>query len=190
MPLAILCPPPPQINPQHCIPTIVDGEVVLWESRAILQYFANKYDTTGLLYPADPELRARVDQKLFFDMGLFTRFRDYYLAKFNNMPVADPERYKNLEQQMQFLNTFLEDQEFVAGDNLTIADFAIMTSVTLCELASFPLGDYPNIVKWMEMCRETVPGIYADQESRDMLQEKVLKANAVAEEEEADVATA
>ena len=59
------------MNPQHTIPTMVDGEVVLNESRAIAAYLVNKYGKNDKLYPKDPVARARVDQRLYFDMGVF-----------------------------------------------------------------------------------------------------------------------
>jgi len=47
---------------------------------------------------------------------------------------ADPEKYKKMEESYEFLNKFLENQDFVAGDNLTIADLAIIASVSTAEV--------------------------------------------------------
>ena len=60
-----------QLNPCRTIPVLVDGDLVLTESRAILVYLATRYDPGGALYPTDLRTRARVDQRLFFDMGTF-----------------------------------------------------------------------------------------------------------------------
>jgi glutathione S-transferase len=62
-----------QLNPQHNIPTLVDGEFVTNESRAAAAYLVNKYggDKKNELYPECPEARAKVDQRMYFDMGTF-----------------------------------------------------------------------------------------------------------------------
>ncbi len=57
-----------KINPQHNIPTIKDGDFIMNESRAIMTYLANKVGNTPL-YPDDVKIRARIDQRLYFDMG-------------------------------------------------------------------------------------------------------------------------
>jgi glutathione S-transferase len=56
-----------KLNPLHQVPVLVDGDFMLTESRAILAYLVNKYKPGSKLYPSEPKLRARVDQRLYYD---------------------------------------------------------------------------------------------------------------------------
>jgi glutathione S-transferase len=49
------------MNPHRKIPVLRDGELVIWESAAILRYLAARYGDGGAFWPADPVARARVD---------------------------------------------------------------------------------------------------------------------------------
>jgi len=71
-----------QLNPQHTIPVMVDGDVVISESRAAAQYLVNKYGWDGCkLYPSDPEVRAKIDSRLYFDIGTFYKaFTDCFVS--------------------------------------------------------------------------------------------------------------
>ncbi len=60
-----------QINPQHNIPAIKDGDFCLNESRAIAAYLVNAHGKDDKLYPKCAKARAIVDQRLYFDMGIF-----------------------------------------------------------------------------------------------------------------------
>lgn len=51
-------------NPNGLVPTIQDGEFVLWESAAIVRYLGQKYDTAGEFFPADAQARASADKWL------------------------------------------------------------------------------------------------------------------------------
>ena len=59
------------MNPQHTIPTMKDGDFCLNESRPIATYLISKYGKDDKLYPKDVTTRAVVDQRLYFDMGVF-----------------------------------------------------------------------------------------------------------------------
>lgn len=47
---------------------------------------------------------------------------------------GDPEKMKKIEEAFQFLDKFLEENDFVAGSNLTIADLSIITTVSTAEV--------------------------------------------------------
>ena len=62
------------LNPQHSMPMLKDGDVTVLESRAIMSYVINKYASKEMkekLYPQEPvELRAKIEERLYFDMGV------------------------------------------------------------------------------------------------------------------------
>ena len=60
-----------KMNPQHTIPTMKDGDFCLNESRGIATYLIKKYGKDDKLYPKETNTRAIVDQRLYFDMGVF-----------------------------------------------------------------------------------------------------------------------
>ena len=60
-----------QINPQHTVPTLKDGDFYVNESRAAAIYLVEKYSNDKLLYPNDIKIRTVINQRLFFDIGTF-----------------------------------------------------------------------------------------------------------------------
>ncbi|XP_055679031.1 glutathione S-transferase 1-like [Lutzomyia longipalpis] len=157
-----------KINYQHCVPTIVDNGFALWESRAILIYLVDKYAKNDSLYPSDPQKRARVNQKLYFDMGtLYQRFAEYYYPPIFAKAHFDPAAFKKMEDAVVFLNTGLEGQKYAAGDSLTIADFALVATIATFDAFKFDLSKYPNVVQWYEMCKKTITGYEVNQKGAD-----------------------
>lgn len=141
------------INPQHTVPTLVDDGKAIWDSHVINPYLVSKYGKDDSLYPKDLYARAVVDQRLHFDNGvLFPRFGALVRPVFfDNKTEWDPEAVKQIEEAFQFLEIFLGDNHYLAGKQLTIADFSIIATVTsIVSNEFFDLGSYPRIKAWIE----------------------------------------
>lgn len=68
-----------KINPLHTVPVLVDGENTIFESHVICAYLVQKYGSKDdqFLYPRDLDERTKIDQRLYFDLGiLFVRFKE------------------------------------------------------------------------------------------------------------------
>lgn len=59
-----------KLNPQHTVPTLVDGDFVLWDSHAIAIYLVEKSGKDDSLYPKNLETRSKINQRLFFDASV------------------------------------------------------------------------------------------------------------------------
>ncbi|XP_017041199.1 uncharacterized protein LOC108088066 [Drosophila ficusphila] len=148
-----------KLNPQHTIPTLVDNGFAIWESRAIAVYLVEKYGKGDSLFPKDPQKRAVINQRLYFDMGtLHDSFMKYYYPFIRSGKLGTPEAFQKVEAAFEFLNTFLEGQEYVAGNQFTVADIAILSSVSTFEVVEFDIAKYPNVAKWYAHAKNITPG--------------------------------
>ncbi|ETN63518.1 glutathione transferase, delta class [Anopheles darlingi] len=143
------------INPFHCVPTLIDNDLNLWESRAILVYLVDKYGrTNSRLYPKDARTRAIINQRLFFDHGtLGSRFEDYYYPMYFENAPADATKMEKLEEALATLNRYLTDNPYAAGPNITVADYSLVATVSSLEAVQFDLTKYPAIQAWYEGCK-------------------------------------
>ncbi|XP_011193471.2 glutathione S-transferase D1 [Zeugodacus cucurbitae] len=149
-----------KLNPQHTVPTLVDNGFAIWESRAIIVYLAEKYGKNdNSLYPQCPKKRALINQRLYFDSGtLYQAFFDAYVLKYLFQKPIDAEKVKKIDSAFEFLNTFLENQTYVAGDALTLADLSLLATVSSYEVAEYDFSKYANVARWYENLKKTAPG--------------------------------
>ncbi|XP_019868564.1 glutathione S-transferase 1 [Aethina tumida] len=152
-----------KINPQHTVPTLVDGDFVLWDSHAIATYLASTYAKDKNIYPTDPKKKALVDQRLYFDVGtLYPRIRQIcFPVLFLGENQIYDEHKQSLEEALGFLDVFLQDNDFVAGSNLTIADCSLVASVSTIVAIGWDISPYSNVAAWVSRCALAIPG-YAE----------------------------
>jgi glutathione S-transferase len=158
-----------QINPHHTVPTLVDNEFSLSESRAICIYLVEKYGRNDSLYPKNPKVRATINQLLYFDMGtLFYRAIDYYMPYFSG-GALDIQKLELLNETFKLFNALITDKKFVVGYRLTIADLILIASVSSVEAFGYDLNPYKNVVGWYENIKNVANHIY--QQNQDGLNE-------------------
>ncbi len=151
-----------EINPNSKIPALLDRSgatpIRVFESGAILMHLAEKF---GAFLPTEQPARAEALSWLFWQMGAapflgggFGHFYAYAPSKFE-YPI---NRYAmETKRQLDVLDRRLADNEFVAGNEYTIADMAIwpwyggLAKGWLYDAAEFlSVQDYKNVVRWAD----------------------------------------
>ncbi|XP_053686799.1 glutathione S-transferase D7-like [Sabethes cyaneus] len=152
-----------QINPEHTVPTLVDRDFILSESRAILSYLMDAYaGNNHPLYPRAAKERAVIQHRLNFDLGtLYTRFYASCSPMWNRGATSTEEQRDKLYEALGFLETYLGRSRYAAGDHLTIADVSLVSTVSAIELCRIKLERYPKLVAWYQRCKTELIG-YAD----------------------------
>ncbi|XP_072762212.1 glutathione S-transferase D6 [Anoplolepis gracilipes] len=152
-----------ELNPQKEIPTLVDDDLIMGESNAILQYLADQYDTNGKLYPKEPKLRAIVNHRLCFNLAVYYRnISEYVMAPIYYDYQRTPLGLKKMKIALDIFNTYLqrENSTYAAGNNLSIADFPLITATMCLEAIDFKLDAWPYVEKWYKNFKHEHPDLW------------------------------
>ncbi|GHB79864.1 thiol:disulfide oxidoreductase [Psychrosphaera saromensis] len=154
------------VNPNSKIPALVDNSTgdntPIFESGAILMHLAEKFDA---FLPTESIARAKCLSWLFWQVGSgpflgggFGHFYAYAPEKFE-YPI---ERFTmEVKRQLDVLDKHLANNQFMCGDDYTIADMAIwpwygvLVQGGLYEAAEFlDVKSYKNLVRWADQIAE------------------------------------
>ena len=146
-----------KIAPNNRMPAIVDPDgpdgapISIFESGAILQYLARK---TGQFGGRTERERIAVDQWLMWQMGGLGPMagQAHHFLKFakEDIPYAK-DRYRDETARLYgVLDRQLAQNEFVAGEFISIADFSIWGWASLWEGQQQTLEDKPHMARWLE----------------------------------------
>ena len=152
------------INPNASLPALVDGDFVLWESNAILQYAADKVGAEAA-YPRDPKLRADINRWLLWESSSWFPSCYVFLVENCVKPLlgSQPDPSVLAAQAEQFhklagiLDARLAGREWVTGNQPTIADIALAAPMHLHGWQKLPIGDHPNLRRWLTDNVERLP---------------------------------
>ena len=149
-----------EINPNSKIPALVDrsgpSPVRVFESGAILVYLAEKF---GAFLPESGARRAECLSWLFWQMGsgpfLGGGFGHFYAYAPIKIEYAIDRFAMEVKRQLDVLDQRLADNQFIAGDEYTIADMAIwpwygtLVKGQLYDAGTFlQVQEYTHVVRW------------------------------------------
>jgi glutathione S-transferase len=151
------------INPNAKVPTLVDGDFVLWESNAIMQYLAQKAGDQQLL-PSDARQRADVTRWQLWEST-------YFNAAFGALAfetVAKPKRgigapddavistaMTQLARLAPVLDQHVKGRRYLVGEQLTVADYSMMTFEGYRDITPFEWRPFAHINAYFDRLRDS-----------------------------------
>ncbi len=152
------------INPNAALPALRDGDFVLWESNAILQYAADKVGNTDA-YPTDLKTRADVNRWLLWECSAWFPGCYVYLVENCVKPLLGDSTDQaaldgaapNFHKLASILDARLGENAYLCGDHPTIADVAIAAPMHLHAWQKLPLSEHGNLARWMTERIESMP---------------------------------
>ncbi len=128
------------INPIGKVPAIVDGDLKLWESGAILLYLADKYGKT----PLSPEER-----------GIFSQWVVFANATLSPGIFVEANREREMPIVLTPLNEILGRQPFLLGNEFTVVDVAVGSILNYIPIMlKLDLSSYPAVLNYMKRMSE------------------------------------
>jgi glutathione S-transferase len=134
-----------KLNPNMKVPTLVDGDLVAWESHTILRYLAALH--APHLIGATPAERTHVERWMDWNLGALNT---PYVAVFKDAKKPEAERSADLVAQLKILDGFMAGKAWFALDRLTLADICLAPIITRC--LAFPVDKpaLPELTRWMK----------------------------------------
>jgi glutathione S-transferase len=139
-------------NPNALIPTIEDGDLVLWESNAIVRYLAARYGGEAF-WPADPGRRALADRWMDWQFG----YADAQRGAFINLvrtPIEkrDPDAIRRSAQACAKLMTILDKAlavtPWLSGEAFGIGDIPMGVYAHSWFTLAIDRPELPNVADW------------------------------------------
>ena len=138
------------ISPNNKIPAIKDGEQTVFESGAVLMYLARK--SGKFLAPEGSVEYWKTLEWLMWQMGGYGPMlgQAHHFLQFNpGLSEYAEKRYHAEAQRLSgVLNKQLGESRYLAGDELSIADFAIWPWTSRFDFQRLDLNDYSNVKRW------------------------------------------
>jgi glutathione S-transferase len=149
------------VHPSGRVPALIDGDVCLFESTAIVAWLGDKYGVEKGLWPRGEQERAEALSWTVWTVGDLSTHMMQFVYHGLDSPVsyAPEQRSKaaaeysrgHFERSLDALERRLADREFVLG-GFTLVDIAAASIVGFGQMMGVDLGDRNAIRRWFQRC--------------------------------------
>lgn len=142
------------LNPNGRVPTVIDGDFVMWESNSIIRYLARKVKSP--LYPSDLQARHLVERWMDWELSVVAAHQGTMLVSLirTKPEDRDPARMAAAltawTRGMTVLDGQLAKTSHVGGDAFTLADIPLLPVAHRWFELPIDRPDLPNVRRWYD----------------------------------------
>jgi glutathione S-transferase len=150
------------LNPNGLVPTVQDGDLVIWESNTIIRYLCARHGGERL-HPADPARRSHVERWMDWQLAALTQPMATMLMGYYRTPAEKRDAVALEASRLRAVELWrmVEEQlgrgDYLAGASLTLADICV--GIWAYRWHAFPVErpGLPRLKAWCERLA-TAPG--------------------------------
>jgi glutathione S-transferase len=124
-----------KLNPNGLVPTLEDGDLVLWESNTIMRYLVRKFDKHGH-FPGDIASQYASEKWLDWQVGTIWPILRIPFLGLTRTPESErnygviKKTYQEANKLLSLLDSSLANQEYCSGKQFHLGDIALALSVS------------------------------------------------------------
>lgn len=154
------------LHPLGQVPVLIEGDISIWDSQAILVYLARKFESEKWL-PLDAKSNAQITSWLSFAakelaIGLAAARVHHLLGGkgidfVTRLNIDIDKATDQGEKSLGVLNHYLSDHSWLVEDAPTIADIACFPTIEFAHEGKISLDAYPHVRAWRDQVKQ-LPG--------------------------------
>jgi len=143
------------LNPNGAVPTLVDGDLAIWESAAICQYLADRFPEKKLAPPVGTPERAHYYQWIHFAMctleppAVAVFLHTIQRPEAERIPRVAEEGKRQLAATVRVVDQALEGRSYIVGDRLSTADVVLGTTLAWAQMMGLIGADSPHALAYL-----------------------------------------
>jgi glutathione S-transferase len=149
-----------KLNPNGLVPTVIDGDLVMWESNTICRYLCNTHPNGGSLYPNDFAERTHVERWMDWQlsvigvpMGALLQGLIRSTPETRDAGAIEAARRRAIAA-WEIVDDALADQAYLGGKSLSLAEIVMGTHIYRWFNYPIERPQMPRLYAWYELCLE------------------------------------